>query len=376
MHFAQITIPKIDDRYKIYVYASRNAESINTIAKVRTLMPAFIIDQSTARVESAFGKDCFVLCDRGEDYLQPGIVRNGPFINPVPTNEYEPMIDMIMLNNHTFLNQLTLNPLPLKYDGVMAYYSCIGVDEAGGTITHLSEVKGVLVEVDYKGEGTRHLYSSEDGKTWNFVAAVKWDEEIKIGDKNDLASYDRFGIPVVEKVPIFTKDEVNVSLRPIANNFVVLEIPNVWQKNNATYNYRKLKSYKVQNVLGEQYGYFSEPTYQSLMPMPIEKMVILRKEGYDIDTLTLADKDKEDVDTWEIIRNEGLYYNRKEHRPLGLNKYNIPVGERTAVFSEGSVQDEIKIQAESLPAQKYYYAIYLLDAYGNISEACEFVVRT
>ena len=71
----------------------------------------------------------------------------------------------------------------------------------------------------------------------------------------------------------------------------------------------------------------------------------------------LENKDKS-VKVREIIRKDGLYYKAATHRKLGFNKYNIPLEEDTAVFSEGSVQDLIKMQVEALPNHVYSFAIY------------------
>ena len=60
-----------------------------------------------------------------------------------------------------------------------------------------------------------------------------------------------------------------------------------------------------------------------------------------------------DCEMYQIIRKDGIYYNAKDHRKLGLNKYNIPLEEKTGIFSEGSVQDQIKIQVEALPNHIY-----------------------
>lgn len=374
MDYAQITIPKLSGSYKIYVYTAKSADSINTIAKVKSIMPSFVIDETAAKTYNIDGKECYVLYDT-KDIEQEGVTYNGPFVNIIPTSEYATKVDVKKVNQHTYVNELEIEPLPIRYNGTVLYYSCIGVDPDNNVMTHLSIVKGVLIPVDYKNGGTRHLYSSEDGKIWNYVTAVKWNEEIKIGDKNDIAAMERFGLPVVETVPIFKTEDVNVSLKPITRNFVVLEIPNPWQNNNDTYNFRKLKSYKLQNVMDEQYGDFSEPTFQSLLPLSIEKMVILRREDAT-GTIPLEDIDAEDVTKWEVIRNAGIYYKRSEHKVYGLNKFNIPLGEKIAVFSEGSTQDYIKIQAESLPVRNYMYTVYLIDVYGKVSEPCDFVVRT
>ena len=378
MYCTKITIPKISDTYKLYVYRSKSADDINTISKIRTLSPIAIIDESTATAKSINGKQCYELYDRPGD-IQLGIQYLGPVPNTLPIIEYETNISIVQLNNYTYLNQLTLNPLPVKYQGTMFYYSVIGVDEVNNLITHLSKVNGVMVKSPYT-KGVRHLYSCNNNQNigtdeWTYVGAIPWDEDIIIGNMLNQSAYDKLGCPVVEHVNMFSGDDVNVSLRPIAsNNFMVLEIPNIWQQNNRTYNYRKLKSYKVQTVYDEQYSEFSIPTYQSLMPVSIEKMIILEKEDTE-DIPTLENKD-ESVKVREIIRKDGLYYKAATHRKLGFNKYNIPLEEDTAVFSEGSVQDLIKMQVEALPNHVYSFAIYIIDVYGNISEPAHFVVRT
>ena len=379
MYCTKITIPKVSDTYKLYVYRSKSANDINTISKIRTLSPIAIIDESTATAKPINGKWCYELYDRPND-IQLGIQYLGPVPNTLPVIEYETNISIVQLNNYTYLNQLTLNPLPVKYQGTMFYYSVIGVDETNNLITHLSKVNGVMVKSPYR-DGVRHLYSCNDNQNtgkdqWDYVAAIPWDEEIIIGNMLEQSVYDKYGCPVIENVNMFNGNDVNVSLRPVtSNNFMVLEIPNIWQHNNRTYNYRRLKAYKIQTVYDEQYSEFSVPTYQSLMPVSIEKMIILEKEDTEEIPL-LENKDDESVKVREIIRKDGLYYKSSTHRKLGFNKYNIPLEESTAVFSEGSVQDLIKMQVEALPNHVYSFAIYIIDVYGNISEPATFIVRT
>lgn len=380
MYCAKLTIPKMTGNYKLYIYCSKNPESINTISKIKTIMPTIIIDEAAAATQIVNGVECYVVYDK-PDYAVPGITYNGPVHNLVPTTEYETSVSVILVNNFTYVNQLNLEPLPLKYNGTMLYYSVIGVDETNGLITHLSKVNGVMIDSDYQ-QGTRHLYSCDNNTNsgsdvWKYIGSIPWDETIKIGDIHNASAISRYGFPMVETVNIFSGDEVNASTRPVnSRNFMVLEIPNPWQRNNKEYNYRKLKSFKVQNVCDEQYSDFSEPTFQSLLPVSIEKMLILKKTDAANPDEPIPVTENTDVETYQIIRKEGIYYNAKEHRKLGLNKYNIPLGETTGVFSEGSVQDQIKIQIEARPAHVYSYTFYLFDVYGNVSEPAHLVVRT
>lgn len=374
MYYTKLIIPKISNLYKLYIYRSTSAESINTIAKVKPLTPNIIIDEATAITEIVDGKECYVIYDKPQ--TTTGVTYNGPAPNVVPTSEYETKISIEQINNYTYVNKLILNPLPVTYSGTMFYYSIIGVDETNKLITHLSKVNGLIVNSPFMSEGTRHIYSSEDGETWKYVSSADWDTKIEIGNIKDSASYDRFGNPFVEKVPIFKPDEVNISLRPVpSGNFMVLEIPNIWQHNNREYNFRKLKSYKVQNICSSQYGDFSEPTFQSLLPVTMEKMLILRKTDLESPDVTIEPFDA-DAEKFEIIRKDGIYYNKPFHRQFGVNLYNIPLGQLHAVFSEGSVQDKIKIQIGALSAHVYTYTIYTFDTYEKMSEPCNFVVTT
>ena len=382
MYCAKIIIPKMSDTNKLYVYRSKNPEDINTISKIKTIMPTIMIDESTAEAQMVNGKQCYIVYDRA-NFIAPGVTYYGPIPNLVPTTEYETEITVEQVNSYTFVNQLTLHEMPIKYNGTMLYYSVIGVDERNDVITHLSKVSGVMINSEYK-QGSRHVYAcndytGSDSDIWEFLCTASWNETIVIGNINDPAKLSRFGSPMVEVVNIFSGGDVNAATRMVpSRNFMVLEIPNPWQHNNKRYNYRKMKSFKIQNVHDEQYGDFSEPTYQSLLPVSIERMVILRKtdSAYPEAIIPVADMTKEDIELYQIIRKDGIYYNAKEHRRLGLNKYNIPLEEKIGIFSESSVQDQIKMQVEALPNHVYSYTIYLFDVHGNISSPAHFVVRT
>ena len=377
MYYSKITIPRMSDHYKLYVYRSRNAEDINTIAKVKTLHPILTIDESIAT-----GAE-YVLYDRPDDVI-PGVTYYGPAPNTVPSVEYESIIEIVKVNTYTYMNALRLDPLPLKYNGTMLYYSVIGVDEAMNTITHLSKVNGVMVDCDYANEGTRHLYSCNHYKgdstdVWDYVSSAEWTQDIVIGNCNDKPAFDRFGIPVVETVQVLDKDKITASLRPLVqNNFMVLEIQNPWMRNNKEFNFRKLKSFKVQNVVEEQYSDFSEPTFQSELPVSIEKMLILRKDdAADPDAIITPEEiTDENVKVYQVIRKDGIYYQRGIHKKLGLNKYNIPLGEDIAVFSEASVQEQIKMQVEAMPAHIYSFTFYLIDVYGKFSDPVHVKIMT
>ena len=380
MYCAKLIIPKLSNTYKLYIYRSKSSESINTISKIKEMKPVLVIDESIAETQDINGVACYVIYDKA-DFSAKGVTYNGPVPNLVPITEYETEVHILPVNNYTYVNKLVLNELPIKYNGTMLYYSVIGIDEANNLITHLSKVNGVMINSDYQLNGTRHLYScnentENEADVWNYVASIPWDEDIKIGDITDQANMSRFGIPVVETVNIFSGEDVNASIKPVVSrSFMVLEIPNPWQHNNEKYNYRKMKSFKLQNVCDEQYSDFSEPTYQSLLPVSIEKMVILKRVDQD-NPEEIIPLETMKCERYQIIRKDGIYYNTKDHRRLGLNKYNIPLEEKTGIFSESSVQDQIKIQVEALPNHIYSYTIYLLDVYGNVSRPAHFVVRT
>ena len=375
MHCVKLTIPRMSNTYKLYIYRSRNADDINTIAKVRTIHPTLIIDESIAE------GDKYVIYDKPEDDTIAGITYFGPAPNPVPTTEYESSVEMSKVNDYTYMNVLKLAPLPIEYYGAMYYYSIIGVDDGTGMITHLSKVTGVMIDCDYETEGIRHIYSSDDMESdeWNYVSSIPWNEDIAIGDSNNHSQFKRFGIPVIETVPPLESDRVKVVTKGVAqHNYITLEIQNPWVRNNKKYNFRKLKSFKVQNVLDGQYGGFSEPTFQSLLPVSLEKMLILIKENPIAPNEVIKPSEiiNNDVSVYQIIRKDGIFYTPKKHRILGVNKYNIPVGNDTAVFSEASMQNEIKFQIKASPAYTYSITFYLIDVYNNYSEPVHIVVTT
>lgn len=387
MNHVEISIPVMSSAYKLYVYRAKSAESINTIAKVKDLNPVLVIDCASA--ETAFmenGIEYYKVADQPLNVEEPavGIDYLGPVPNIVPTTEYETSIDIIKVNNYTYVNKLIINPLETKYQGTMLYYSVIGVDEANGLITHLSKVNGIVVNCPYEQEGTRHLYScndfqDEESDVWNYVGTVPWNKEVGIGDLSDQSAIDQYGYPFVETINMFTGEDVQYSIKTVlSGNYLTIEIPNPWQYNNKQYNYRKLKSYKLQNVYESEYSSFSEPTYQSLLPVSIEKMVILRKTDPEDQEALITENEilNDDVSLYQILRKDGVYYNSTEHRQLGLNKYMIPLEEDTGIFSESSVQDYINKQIQALSNHVYSFTIYLVDIYGNKSEPAQFVITT
>lgn len=388
MYCCKLTIPRMSHTYKLYVYRSKSAESINTISKVKELQPIMIIDEAVCKSHvidcNGQKRDCYEIYDH-DTKTQDGVQYIGPKPNIIPVSLYETKVNIVKLNDYTYVNALEFDEINNNhYDGTMLYYSVIGVDESSNLITHLSKVYGIIVKSEFK-KGVRHLYECNDYKNdntdeWKYVSSVDWSEGLIIGDVTDTAAIARFGIPFVEEVPIFDSDKLQASIKPVSvNNFMVLEIPNPWQRNNKEYNFRKLKSYKLCNVEDEQYGEYSEPTFQSLLPVSIEKMLILRKTDEKHPEWVIKPSeidDTDNVDSYQIIRKNGIYYDAKEHRKLGLNKFNIPLEEKVAVFNEASVQEKIKIQTVALPAHIYSYSVYLIDVYGNISKPAHFVVRT
>jgi len=384
MSYVQMSIPKVSALYNLYIYRSKSAEDINTIAKIKELSPVIVINEATATVVDVNGVDCYQVSDATPDTPQAGVEYLGPGPSIIPVTEYETSIDVVKINDYTYVNKLIINPLPSKYSGTMLYYSVIGVNPANNTITHLSKVNGVMVNSPYEKEGTRHLYSCVDFQNkpedvWAYVGSVPWDKNITLGDISDPAAMEQYGNPFVNTVHAFAGTDVKYSIKSVlAGNYMFIELPNPWQYNNKPYNYRKLKSYKVQNVYNLEYSSFSEPTFQSELPVSIEKMLILRKTDaeHPEDIIPLIESEHEAVDKYQIIRKDGVYYNNIEHRSLGLNKYSIPLEEPIGVFSESSVQDFIKMQIEALPNHVYSFTVYLIDIYKNTSAPAHFVVTT
>ena len=381
---AKLTIPKVesDNDLKLYIFRSTNANDINTISKVANLEPIMIIDQATATTETYNHKECYIIFDTPQD--TEGITYNGPKTNTVPIVEYETAINLVKINTYSYVNELILAPLPLNHkEGIVFYYSVIAVDEANNQMTHLSKVNGILINYIDDTDLTRQLwscdnYTDSEEDVWQFVNNIPYnenDDQIRIGDITRPYNIQQLGLPMVEKVPVI--QEVNVSLHSlISNTFMVLEVQNPWQNNNKEFNYRKLKSYKVRNVHGSDYGEFSVPTYQSELPVSIEKMVIVYKENPDSQD-AIIDMNDDTAHKIEIIRRDGIYYDKTKHKSLGYNQWNIPLeANKLAVYSESSIQDTINIQISGVVGNLYVFDIYLIDVYQNVSENKHYVLET
>lgn len=380
----KLKIKQGDSRSKLYVYRSKNANDINTIAKIKNMLPVMIIDELSYPQADMDG-DNYVIYD-ADTTLNPACVNYiGPEPSAIPANEYETLLESHVYNDHTTSIILKLNPLEITYNGVMYYYSVIGVDDTLNCITHLSQVKAEILLSDYKNQGTRELLSCDDytgfpTDTWNIVSNPDWETEIIFGDVDNPITYNRYGTPFVNDIKIFDNTEIESDTRCAALfNHMTLRIPNIWRLNNEDYNYRKLKSFKLRNIYENKYGEYSEPTYQSTLPVSNEKLLIFKKDITTEDPATRNNPiDISDMDSLAltIIRKNGLYYNEPEHRKYGLNKYSIDEKEKIAVFNESSVQKQINIDFNAAGGATYNFTFYIQDVYKKYSQPCVLIIET
>lgn len=391
MSVHKLIIPKItyNKKIKYYVYRSTNADDINTISKVSKLQPVMIVDPDECVEKTISRRHCYVVYDAetSEGLNDYGVTYNGPSPNLLPTYEYESDINLIQLNTYTYVNELVLKPVELHYkDGIVFYYSVIGVLEEDNCVTHISKVNGVLIEYLQDSELNRELWACNDfqdneNDEWYKVQNIAYNETdntIKIGNVTRPNDITLRGYPIVEEVPSIPEDGIHVSLNSlISNTFMTLEVLNPWRENNQEFNYRKLKSFKIRNTAGNHYSDFSIPTYQSLVPVSIEKMIILMRVNPASLTPARYDHDLDTVKRFEVIRRDGIYYNRKEHKALGYNKWSIPLeNNELSVFSETSIQNTINIQISGIIGNIYVFDIYLVDVYENVSPVTQYVLET
>ena len=381
-YISKLIIPRLRDTdFKLYIYRAKSANDINTITKVSQLTPIMVIDQNNAATYEFNSKQCFVIYDDPAGGAS-GVTYNGPQTNTIPATEYETDVNLININEYTTVNQLILSPLPLEHtEGIVYYYSVIGVKESTNEITHLSKINAILLDYINPNDMTRQVWSCDDldKDEWKYIATIPYsktdDKNIYIGDINRQYDIKQLGLPMVEEVP--TIRNVHVSLRSLfSNTFMVLEVENPWCNNNQYYNFRRLKSYKIRNVYQNSYGEFSTPTYQSLLPVSIEKMTILMKKNPD-DKDKVIKIDDESAEKFEVIRRDGIFYNPIEHKKLGYNHWNVPLeNNKLSVFSESSVQNDIKIQISATAGNVYVFDIYLTDVYKHVSKNAHYVIET
>lgn len=375
--------PSDNKNLKFYIYRSKSANDINTITKIKNLIPVLVIDELNYD-ESNLEDGQYIAYDSKEKTL-PGINYIGPEPIAIPATEYESIFDSHIYNEYTNSAILKLIPLEITYNGIIYYYSVIGVDNTNNLITHLSQVKAELLLSDYQNQGTREIFACNNytglpTDEWYSVATADWNTEIVFGDIQNPITYNRYGTPFIDDVKIFSDTEIKVDTRCVMLfNHINIKIPNIWRTNNMTYNHRKLKSFKIRNIYDDKYGDFSEPTYQSSLPVSNEKLLIYKKDvtiESEATRKTAIKKTETNLLALTIIRKDGLYYNRTQHNFLGCNKYSIDEKEKTAVFNEASVQKEINIDFDANGGTVYNYTFYVQDVYGKYSEPCVLIVET
>lgn len=406
--------PSVNKNLKIYIYRSKNQADIESIGKVKNLLPIIVLDETTFPPElmennqyvvydvpnnitpaiyfqddSSESEEVIYNDDYGVFFVDYGgnddnVTYFGPQPTAIPTNEYETVYTHKAFNEYTGYNVVKLNPLPLEYSGSLYYYSLIGVDPSNSLITHISRVKAEVLLSDYINKGVREIqycnnYNGLPTDEWKKLTVVNWSTNIIFGDMTDTVSYTRFGSPFVDEIKIFDTKDVIIDTRCVINfNHVTITIPNVWQMNNQKYNYRKLKSFRVRNVYDEHYGDWSEPTYPSILPVSIERLLVLRK---DVTTLTSEERQQpinlneiNDTLVYTIIRRNGKFYTT-EDISLNYNKYTLDESDKKAVYSENSVQSDIVFNFNATGNSIYNYTFYLEDVYGQYSAPASIVVE-
>ena len=376
---------KIIPNYTLQIYRARSAEEIDTIEKIRLLSPIFEVDCDYTSLPSTLwlldGPASVYAGTTGtECRYGRGVIYYGPQAECTPSFEYVDSVDVEKINDHTYVNALRLEPLPLKSTGTMFYYSIIGIHKTDGLISHLSPVHGILAKYKLDNDVyTEVEYCNDvesDPQVWVPFRSEIWSNgTVKIGylTSNKMIN----GNPFVEEVPAIDHTGISFGIKDVVNrNFLTLEIPNPWQLDNKIYNYRKLKAFRVRHTdtVSNTSSRWSIPNYQSLLPVSIEMMTVFVSENPTVPAV--SDTDNPDYDVYRIVRKEGIYYDRKTDKKLGMNKYNIPLGEHRAVFSETSKQEKIKIQVPALYGKIYYVTVYITDVYGNTSAAAVANVRS
>ena len=367
--------PSEDRNLTFYIYRSKNLEDINTITKIKKYNPVLVLDETTYD-QTCLEDDMYVVRDFSLNNPD-GVTYLGPEPSNIPTVEYETTLHVIRVNDNTNITYLTMEPLPLQYDGIMYYYSVIALNPETQMISHLSQLQGVLFNTEYL-EGKRQIfctekYTGQDTDEWEELSTITWNDEIIIGDNRNSITYARFGKPCSAKVKIFNDEQVTANTRNTSlTNYMQLSFPNIWRGNNSEYNFRKLKSYKIRNVFDNKYGQFSEPTLQQTIQVTNEQLLIFRKETRDNTPIYRSDNDNL---IFKIIRRHGKYY-RNEYNKLEFNKYNIDANEQMAIFSESSIQDTITIDFNVKANSTYNYTFYIMDVYGTYSEPCVVMVNT
>jgi hypothetical protein len=373
--------PSINKNLKIYVYRSKNQADIESIGKVKNLLPIIVLDETTYQSDMMENNQ-YVIYDAPEN--PSTVTYNGPQPTAIPTNEYETIYSCKSINEYTGYNIMKMNPLSLDYAGTLYYYSIIGVDSDNSLITHISRVKAEILHSDYVSMGTREIqycndYNGLPTDVWETLTTVDWSTNIVFGDLSDTVSYTRFGSPFIDEVKIFDAKDVIIDTRCVINfNHITMTIPNVWQMDNQKYNYRKLKSFRIRNIYDEHYGDWSEPTYPSILPVSVERLLVLRK---DVTSLTSEERQQpigldevNDTLVYTIIRRNGKFYTT-EDVPLNYNRYTLNEDDKKAVYSENSVQPEIVFNFNATGNSAYNYTFYVEDVYGKHSAPTSIVVE-
>lgn len=281
------------------------------------------------------------------------------------------------LANETDLKIITLKPID-KGNGVTYYYRIVALDSVLG-ISDPSKLVGICLTPNNE-DIEFEIYSSENyvatspsSATWLKIAdSIKLNSSIALDDIMS-SDYSLYGEACTNLVPIFPSTAVILDKHNIINNKLGLTIPNVWQNNDMDYNNRSYKAFKTRAYLvsttSNTYSDYSEVlTIPDTLYVPIEKIVVIKKDITndltDTGCIDISRLDYTEVMTY--IKRGGIYYN-------DVTYHSFPVDLQDAIDTTGiiTVLSSFKtlnfIDNGVIKGNTYNYTIYTYDCFQKCS---------
>lgn len=293
-----------------------------------------------------------------------------------PTGLNKPIIDTVISTKSiavaTVINYLGITPAEPD-TGINYYYRILTYDPTYGYSLPSKLMAANLTQL--ANDITFDIQSCSDynsvaktGTFINLVTGIKNGSSIQIGNPTS-ADFSTYGNPFITTIPVFKSTDINVIDASIDNGIIVLNIPNVWQNGDTTFNTRNYKAFRI--IASLPNGKTSAPsdTYYNTdkVNIPIEKMILLKKDITGLSDTTPIQPTYEDgilLCTW--IRKNGIYYDSSKH---GVYPYNVQdITQDIQIMSENSIFSTLNIvDKDVLKGKSYMYTIYLYDCFKQIS---------
>lgn len=305
----KITIVNEEEFNKYYIYRGTPETLSNNLKKYISLNPICTYENKDETIKQ------IDIYDNRQKEQNENIHMYGT--NPITINK-----PTVLCKN---IKYKTINGLYTKYliklsdinNPIDISYRIIGENEKN----ELSISDLISVEIKQPIGYIKAWIEYQEGTEWNKLMDIDpTQDNIILGNHSN--EYKRLNGIFITPIHDFSEDFISFDNKYVtSDNLTIIKIKNVWYKHYKSNHYRKTIPLRVGCSVLDGNKLYSERINDEEEFVPLDKLVILRKEVIDGDENNISITDN-DATVIQIIRAGGIYYN-SEFETLQFNEENI-----------------------------------------------------